>query len=221
MPDFASLSGIRVFEGSISIPLYGLWSGDVTVSSEEGVPDTGTLSIGNLSLACAIYRQLDFTGLRRCRLVGGFGGWRKEVSPRQYVLDSGLNLSLVLGDAANEVGEKVNVPTDRVIGPGYVREKGPASRCLRQLAGANWYIDPAGVTQIAAWPTTKIGSQFDVIEYHGDRGEAEIATEDFSSWLPGRTFTSATLGVTLSNGGVTYTFKDDGQLRLSVLTVPT
>lgn len=218
MADFAALSGVRIFAGSLTIPLYGLWSADLSISGDEGVPDDGPLTIGNLSMQCHVYRQALFAGSRRCRVVGGYGGWRNTVTARQYVLNSGVKLSLVLNDAASEVGEQVNVPNDQTIGPGFVRENGPASRVLRQLAGANWYCDNDGVTQIAAWPSTRIPPPFDVINQDGGQGMIEIATEDYAAWMPGRTFVATNLDGVFTSGGVTYNFAEDGTFRLHVLT---
>lgn len=215
---FASFAGVRVNAGSIAIPLFGLWSGDISLPGDQPVPSDGAFVVGNLSMVGHVYRQALYAGSVRCRIVAGAGGWRTNVAPRQYVLNSGVKLSLVLNDAALEVGESVSVPADRIVGPGFVRESGPASRVLRQLAGANWYCDGAGVTQIAAWPSTDIPSPFEVINQDGAKGEIEIATEDYAAWMPGRTFDAPTLGGTFTNRGVVYRFDDEGTFRLSVLT---
>jgi hypothetical protein len=218
MTDFLSLSGVRVSSLNIAIPLFGLWAGDVTLATDAAVPDDVTLTIGNLSLAGHIYRQSVFGGLRKCRLVAGFGGWRKDVPIKSYAMNGGIQLSLVLGDAAQECGEKVNVPDDQTIGVKYVREGGPASKVLRQLAGPDWYVDPKGVTQIAAWPATQVQSSFTIESQSGGPGLSVIATEDYASWLPGTTFTSPFYPGTHTNKGVFFRVPDDGKLRLEVLT---
>ncbi len=218
MGQFATLAGARIVAGSIVIPIYGAWSGDVSLATDGPISDQPQLVLGNLEMKGAVYRQAPFVGARQVRLVAGAGGWRKEVLAKQYALAGGVKLGMILGDAAQEVGERVNVPTDTIVGTGYAREKAPASRVLRQLAGANWYIDPEGVTQIAAWPARKVPSPFSVEAFDGGRGLVTIATEDYASWLPGCTFTAPTLEGTLTNCGVTYRFDGSGTFRLEVLT---
>lgn len=215
---FAALSGVRVVAGSIVVPTYGLWAGDVSLATADPVPDDVALSLGNLTLRGHVYRQSLFCGERKCRLVAGAGGWRKTIGWRQYSLAGGVNLSLVLGDAARECGERVNVQNDYVIGTGWVREKAAASRQLRLLAGSDWYVDPSGVTQIAAWPTKTITSAFTVIDQDGAEGRVTIATEDYASWMPGCTFRAPTLAGPFTSGGTMFKFDGDGEFRLEVLT---
>jgi hypothetical protein len=214
---FASLSGARIVSGSIAVPLYGLWAGDVSLATEETLPDNVSFVLGNLTMHGHVYRQSLFGGQRNCRLVGGFGGWRKTVDAKQYGLSGGVQLSMVLKDAAAEVGEKVNVPADRSIGQSWVRENKPASRLLHLLA-PDWYVDNAGVTQIAPWPTINVTTAFTVVAQDGAPGRVMIATEDYASWMPNCTFTAPTLDGTFTNGGVLYRFDSEGIARLEVLT---
>lgn len=215
---FASLAGIPVVTGSITVPLYGLWSADVQLGTDDDVTDDASLVLGDLTLTGHIYRQSLFGGQRKCRLVGGFGGWRKVVSAKPYSLAGGIKLSLVVNDAALEVGEKVSITDDQIIGIAYVRENSIASDVLRQLAGANWYVDPAGITQIKAWPKTNITTPFTVIDQDGDQGKITIATENYAAWLPNAEFTAPQLDATYTIGSSTYRFQDDGTARVEVLT---
>lgn len=223
MSDFSDLGGLRVVSGSICIPYYGLWSGDVMVSNDSPIiPTLSTLTIGNLSLACSVRRSSAFAGVQKLRIVAGYGGWRTEIPFKQYQNRFGINASLVLNDVAMEVGEKVNVPNDFSVGNDYVRGNPSgliiASQVLRNLAGQEWYCDPTGVTQLASWPSTTVATPFTVIDQDGGRGIIEIATEDYVSWLPGCQFTSPTLNNTYTNYGVVMTFDDAGIFRMSVLT---
>lgn len=218
MSAFAALAGVRIVSGSFAIPLLRAWSGDVTLATADPVPADVSLTVGNLSLTGHVYRQAIFGGQRVCRVVAGFGGWRRTLPVRHYGLPGGVQLSLVLNDAALEVGEKVNVPSDRSIGVNYVREELPAARILNQLADDEWYIDNSGVTQIAAWPTRKIPSPFTAVSQDGGSGVLEIATEDYAAWMPNATFASPFLDGTYTVGGVRFAAEGDGQLRLQVMT---
>lgn len=216
---FASLGGLPVTGGSLTIPKYGIWSGDVIVTEEEVIPTQTSIVIGNLTMACAVYRQAIYGGSTACRIVGGALGWRKTVSARQYALNSGVKLSLVLGDVASEVGESVSVPNDTIVGTMFTRMNGPASDVLRLLAGSDWYVDNAGVTQIQAWPTVVVGSEFVITDQDGARGRITVATEDYATWMPGCTFTAPQLDGVFENGGVEYKFSSDGTFRFDVLTL--
>lgn len=217
---FATLSDVRIVTLSLTIPFYGMWTADVTLATEAPVATKTTLVVGNLSLKAAVYRQSTFVGKRSCRVVAGFGGWRQAIPRQQYQLDAGVKLSTVVHDAANSVGELVDVPVDRSLGRDWVRPNGPASDTLRRLAGASWYIDTDGTTRLAAWPLRPVRSQFNVIDFRSARGVAVVATEDFAAWLPGATFSNAVLQPPQKNAGVTLTIEEDGEARLTVMTVP-
>lgn len=215
---FANINGQRVVSGSITIPLYGLWTGDLALAGDAPIADRITFTFGNLVLAGAVYRQAAFAGTRSLRLVAGAGGWRKEVKRLPYSQLGGLSISTVLKDAAAEVGERVNVVTDSALRQRFIREAGPASRVLRQLVGLNWHIDAGGVTQIQAWPTARITSPFQVTKQDGGRGIIEVATEDYASWMPGRAFSSPNLAGQYKVGGAMFKFEESGKARLEVLS---
>jgi hypothetical protein len=218
MSEFASYAGARAAFVDLVIPLYGLWSADVTIALDDAVPGTGPLVVGNMTLQGFVARQALYGGSRRLRLIGGFGGWRKPIPSQQYSLKSGVRLSLLLNDAAKLVGERVNVPNDSVIGSTFTRVAGPASLLLSDLAGESWYIDAAGVTQVATWPTAPIQSHFDVIAQDGAAGAIFIATEDYAEWVPGKTFSSPFTVGAYTVRGLELTVKDDGIARVEVLT---
>ncbi len=220
MSFFSSLAGQRIVSGTLAIPLYGLWVGDVMLASDDPIPDAVPVVIGNLTLHGYVYRSAPFGSNRRCLVIAGYGGLRKVVTPKQYALAGGVRLGMVLRDMAMEVGERVNVPKalDRVIGTGYAREGAAASRVLRQLAGENWYVDPAGVIQIQAWPTRKVSSPFTVIDQDGAPGIVTIASEDYAAWMPNCTFAAPTLAGTLTSGGTLFRFGGDGEFRMEVMT---
>lgn len=218
MTEFASFAGARASNVDLVIPLYGLWSADVLIALDDAVPDTGALVVGNLTLQGFVLRQALYGGSRRLRLIGGFGGWRKPVPAQQYTLSSGVRASLLLSDAAKLVGERVNVPNDAVIASTYTRAAGPASLLLSDVAGESWYVDAAGVTQIAAWPTAPIQSQFTVTNQDGAAGTITVATEDYAEWVPGKTFSSPFTVGTFTVRGLELMMKDDGIARIEVLT---
>jgi hypothetical protein len=214
---FATLNGANIVSGTLVVPLVGMWTADIAIATGAAETGAATIVLGNLTLAGTIYRADPFAGQTRARIVGGAGGWRQPIASQSYGLQSGIQLSSVLEDAASLVGETVNVPNDVVIGPFYVRPADLASFTLRQFCPA-WYIDTAGVTQIASWPVTVVGSSFLVTSQRPDEGMVEIATEDYASWLPGASFTAPNLEGAFQSAGTVFAFASDGTFRLQVLT---
>ncbi len=225
MSDFASLNGVRIATASILVPLYGAWAGDVQLTGTDTVPTAVTLTLGDLTLKGAVYRQAAFAGTRRLRIIGGAGGWPKPVTPRHYQHSFGVTRAMVIGDAAREVGETANVPVDVSLGADFVRSRPGggamlAVDVLRLVGGPVWHIDEAGVTQVSAWPTKSVAGSFQVIDQRPDEGRVTIATETYATWLPGGTFASPYTEGTLQNAGARFSLDAEGVFRLDVFTVP-
>lgn len=218
MTDFASLGGVRVVSGSVVVPRYGIWSGDLMLATEDVVPTRTSLTIGDLTMACAIFRSADFAGTRSVRVVGGAGSWGRSVMAKAYGFAAGVRASLVLRDAALEVGESVNVPADFNVGPFWVREAGAAWRVLRLLGGSTWYIDANGVTQIQDWPDVPIGSDFVVEQQWPGQGRMLIATENYAAWMPRAAFSSSFLDGSYVVSASRFVLPEDGHARVEVLT---
>lgn len=216
---YASANGIRITAASLSIPFYGLWVADVTLATSQLLAAPVVLTMGNLTLRGAVLRQRDFAGNTTARLVGGSGGWARPVTLAPYAKPQGVPLSLVLRDAAQACGESVALATDRSLGAFYVPGAGvPAGTILRSLAGAEWYVDELGITQVRARASTPITTEAEVTHYAGGKGWLSVATEDLASWQPGATFTGATVAVPFTVAASRIMAENDGTLRLEVLT---
>jgi len=214
---FAMINDHRLTTVSLLHPMYGRWSADVVLADAAMVTNPITLTIGDLTLAGTIFRQASFAGSRSARLVAGAGGWGKKLTAKPYQSDAGIRLSMLLRDAALEVGESIVLDADGTVGNAYPREAAPASQVLRQLGGPLWWIDPSGVTHVGARPSTPITSDFDVIHWSGKTGKFEIATERYSDWVPGRTFTAPTVSGVRTISLVSLEQTNEGKLRLEVL----
>jgi hypothetical protein len=115
------------------------------------------------------------------------------------------------------VGEQISVASDSTIGTLFAREAAPAERLLRQLAGASWWVDTRGVTQVGPRTSMAITSAFTVVQWSGAKGSFEIATEIVGDWMPGNTFTAPTVSGTQTIGLTTIDADNDGKIRLTVL----
>ena len=222
---FATLNGVNIVGGTLVVPNVGMWTADVALATDEAETGTCEMVLGNLTLQGTIYRATPFAGQTRARIVGGSAGWRKVLPAKAYTNASGVSLRMILTDAANECGEKINLATDTQVGPFYARlgptpsspNDGKASASLRAFC-PRWYVDTSGMTQIAAWPVATVTSSFQVTDQRPDEGMVEIATEDYASWLPGASFTAPNLDGTFQSFGSHYTFRPDGTFRLQILT---
>jgi hypothetical protein len=220
---FASVNGIRVVSGSLTIPTYGAWTADFDLATADPMPAAATVVIGNVTLAGTAVRTAPYVGAREWRGVAGAHGWPGTLQARAYG-NSSVMLSMVLDDAAGELGEQVNIAQDVSLGPGYTRPLGMAgpptgAELLYQL-GVNWWIDANGVTQIGTRSSTPIApGTFQVINARSGYGLFDIATEDYASWVPGATFTAPTVTGTVTVSSVTFAVTNEGILRLAVFGV--
>jgi hypothetical protein len=216
MTDWGNVSGSRIVSGSISIPLSGAWVADVALALPVTLPPKVSLTIGNLTMQGAVYRQASFAGVREARIVAGAGGWSRSVQARAYQSVAGILRSTVLRDAALEVGELVNVLADQILGNYFVRLADKAGRVLRTIGGPMWWIAPNGVTTIGPRTATTIMSPFTAEQYSGAYGTLTIATEDPGAWLPGATFSGPTVG-TQTVSSIRHSLGADGQARMEVM----
>jgi hypothetical protein len=222
MTMFATIAGARVVELAVLISYYG--APVATVRTDQPAPaltNGGAVSlvVSDLTLQMAVYRSTAFAGAQPARLVGGFGGWMKPIVGVAYNFPStNITSQFVLNDVALQVGEQVSVASPTSLGSLYFVEAGPASRTLRTLAGALWWIDPSGVTQVGPRTnTTQISTPFQVIDFDPARGSFAIATENLSDWMPGRTFSSPTVTALQTITSSEISFDHNAQLRLEVL----
>ncbi len=219
-----TLNGARTTSVSVKIPFYGAWSADVTMASADDIVDTQkrittsvTLVIGDLSLKGTIIRQAVYGGARSLRIVAGAAGWRNVIPAQGYSQESGIKLSTILNDAARAAGESIVIDTERNIGTSYVRERAKAERVLALETAGAWWIDTAGVTQLAARSSAAIVHPFTVTKHLGGAGQFEIATETVSHWMPGRTFAAPQIPGTHTISSVTLDAGNEGAVRLFVL----
>ncbi len=216
---FASANGLRVTHADIGTPYYGIACGDIMLASDALLPPSVDFVVGNLTQRMSVIRQRPFAGSTRARLVGGGGGWGRNVPARLYQNPAGVPLASILRDVSIEVGETVVLAAARTVGLFYAREAAPAERVLRQLAGSIWYMSPGGVTQVGPRPALKIKSAATVEDLDGAKGWLTVATEDPASWLPGATYTSPTVPGGLTVAATRLRTDSGGVLRLEVLTV--
>jgi hypothetical protein len=224
LSDFAALNGDRVVSGRISVPSSRLWTADVVTALSQDIPETPgglTLTLGNVTFTGTVFREATYGGVRSVRVVGGFGGWRNTLAARYYALPAGVPLSMVLSDAASELGE----PTPTIasplagtnVGPAFTRPAEPGTYVLEQLATPYWWMQPNGTIYVGARATGPITSTFQVTEYHGRSGMFTVYPDVIGDWMPGRSFSTPQIGTPNPVSYVEFVIAEDGKLRAEVL----
>lgn len=191
---FCSVDAFRVVTGVVCIQALGIWSADLLLDQVADIASGQQVSLvlGALTMKATSIIEGTFTGSTRVRLIGGFGGWRKQVPAKSYQHNAGVKKSTVLGDAASVVGEKVLIDSDGALGTAFVRQACPAARVLEQV-GDFWWMQPDGTTRIGARSSDQIVSAFDVVSAQLAIGQLFIATDVVEDWTPGRKFQTATI----------------------------
>jgi hypothetical protein len=181
------LNDSRVARCVLIVPWHGNWHADVTLDRAVTFDHRVTLAVGGALFEGTLFRSGNYYGSFRARIVGGANGWGKTLSAKGYSDSLGIRLSIVLGDAARETGETLDIADDHKIGSFYIRARGPA---VRVLAGLPWYVGQDGVTHVRERATGFVTSPFQFVSGHFADGRIVLSTESPEEWIPGRSFSS-------------------------------
>lgn len=194
MAIFAELNGTRIRTATVTIPYHGIWHADVVLDQAAELSGQLTLVLGDLALKGSVYRQGGFTGANYIRVVGGAGGWMKQLPAKEYRSTFGVKFSVVAADAAKSVGETVSIASDFAVGNFYERQAACASRVLDTFAPL-WWMRSDGVTVVGDRTSPTVTSRFDVM-LDGTNlavGKVTVATDNPRDWQPGVKFSSPVL----------------------------
>lgn len=182
----ATLNGHAVTWAVVQVPAWGIPWADIALEDDEVLSGVVTLALADVSLSMTVISGGVHAGVASYRLVGGAGGWGREVAAKGYADDMGVKVATVLRDAASLVGETVaDAPATRV-GPHYARAStGAVSRVLHDLAPRNWYVDFAGVTRVGQRATTTYAGDGARTNVDPAGAIIEIATESIATLVPG------------------------------------
>lgn len=194
---YVTLGGEAVTRAEVVLPAAGAWWADVDLELAPAVSGAVTLAAAGLELRGTVDAARSGTHgqQRRVRLVGGAGSWGSSLPAKHYHNDAGVRARLVIEDAARESGETVQIEAAvgaRSLGVDYVRQAGPASRALEDALGdATWWLDAAGVTQVASErPTTDADpATYEVLEHDPRRRLVTIAVDDLTAVAVGSRLT--------------------------------
>jgi hypothetical protein len=196
----------------LPMPLEGVWTAEVEVDGNE-VP-TGALSIEVATeagppvvFAGTVLEGGAFEGRVRAFIVGGRGGMRRELPPRQYQL---APPRLIAGAIVREVGEAEG-DLDGLDAfapiPRWVRSRGSGGAALRVLCarlGVTWRMRRDGSVRVGPERWQPYAGQPFVLERDGARSWA-LAAQDAPDLEPGQLFDGRRVGFVvhvLHEGGV-------------------
>lgn len=182
----ATLEGHTVTHGRVWVPRFGLPWAEVSLDVEATLTGSVSLTVADTTWRMAVVAGGANVGRSHYRLVGGAGGWGRDVAEKGYANDAGVKVSTVLGDAAAEVGETfaATLPTTR-IGPAYARERGPAARVLEHVAPGAWYVREDGSTVLGLRAASSLATAYTVGAVDLARGTATLAAEQIAGIVPG------------------------------------
>ncbi len=208
----STLNGSVVRKAQVFLPYRGVWYADVWLASPDVLSGAATLVLGGLELKGTILTGDAFQGAADYRIVGGAGGWTKDLPPKGYANVSGLKLSTIASDAAKEAGETLVIQStaNRDLGPGFARMRGQASDVLDVL-DADWWVDTSGVTQVGTRPPATVTSVLEVVHYEPRDRMATVATETPEALVVGATV-SLTGAPEMTIGQIVYRL-EEGSIR--------
>lgn len=182
MPTTMLINGLSATTVRLMIPYLGVWTADVDFDLEAvPVPPVGpaVLTIGTTILTGFV--DPDGSGIfgakGRARIIGGFGGWHRQLPAQHFTNDAGVLSTAVLTVTAALVGEKVAQAIPQFLGTHYSRVAGPASRVL---AGLDWYVDTlTGITMVSPrLPIPVRPDTVEILEWDALEQRATIATDE-------------------------------------------
>ena len=176
-----TLNGLIASAVKLWMPWQGAWTAevDLTLAAVPVLPKgPAILVIGTNTLVGTI--DDDATGTlgptARARVIGGGGGWHKEVPARHFHNDAGLLSPAVISVTAAEVKEAAVVALPMPLGVDYMRTAGPASRVLADL---DWFVTLAGITTVGPrLPIPANPLTTEITNWDAFSRRAEIASND-------------------------------------------
>lgn len=185
-----TLADVRATKARSTLSAWGAWHADVALDGEHTLTGQVTLDLAGLLLQGTVLSGGPSEGRSFYRVVGGRGGWGKELPRKSYSNDAGVRLATVLEDAARECGEVIEgVSPSMRLGPSYTRPEGPAREVLELNAPQAWYVGEDGITRLGRRPTFELGASVPrVSPVDHTRRTLTIAPESLSGLVPGVTF---------------------------------
>ncbi len=183
----ATLAGHTVTSARVHLPAWGAWWADVTLDVEATLSGAVDLVLADLTLTGKVVSGGVAQGASRYRVAGG-AGWARTAPAKGYGNDAGVKLRTVLGDAAAEAGETLDLDTvsaSATVGLAFVRPEGPLAQVLELVAREAWYVAEDGVTRLGRRPGAELATPATRTAVDLSRGTVELAAESLAGLVPG------------------------------------
>lgn len=188
----ATIAGFGIERGELFLPDQGVWSAELVPFDDAVlvVGDRVELVVGDLTLSGTVVGGGVFESKPGVLVVGGAGGWRKDIALRAYRDDAnGVRLSGILADLATDTGETVELASSLegvVVGAAWTRPDGVAAEALDVL-GYPWRVRPDGVTEVGPVVESRPGGIVSLRRWMAARRTAivELPDEEVASLVPG------------------------------------
>jgi hypothetical protein len=208
-----TLAGSACSALTLTVPGVGLWYASVELAEATALAGAVALQVLDTTWLGFVVAGGVVDGRARYRVVAGAGGWGRDLPPRAYANDAGLQVSQLLADVASAAGEAITgAPTTR-LGPHFSRPLGPASFALNLLAPRAWYAQADGVVAFGARPDSPAVAYPVVTRDPAERRVELALTDSAAGVLPG---TATEYGATAD---VEIALTDDG-LRAKLYARP-
>jgi len=214
----AHLGSLELISVRISMPLAGIWTAEAELDADE-VP------LGRASIAIAVedtspvtflgtvIESGAFEGRARAFIVGGAGGLRRELPPRQYRIAPPRIIAAAILREAGELAGDLSALEGLLPLPRWVRSRSTGAAALSVLCrrlGVGWRVLRDGSVRVGseAW-APYAGAPF-LVEHDGASGRA-VAAQDAPDIEPGVVLGGRRIG------GVVHAVGDNGVLRTELL----
>ncbi len=190
---------------TLSIPKTGDWRADVLLDGGPLPTGATSLIVGDLTLACSVFRSdFDAAGRPHAIVVGAIGWQNLVTKPLSFDSTSGVRLSTVLGAIAQGAGQTIVQPADRTIGLHYELGASRPGEPVRWVDALNdlvragylplWRVDPDGVTRFAPRISTPVTVRATLIRHDSAVGLFVYGLDSPAQFLPGNSVEGTPIG---------------------------
>lgn len=186
-----TIGGINVLSAEVAMPYVGIWhidgeaGGDVQLSGAQVFEDHGVQFHGTILRSTVIGGRMKF------RLVGGVGGFAKELAPAHW---SRPTVGTLIRSLLSDCGERLSATVDASLLTQQLdqwkRNKTPASRALQAICdkrGLIWRVLRDGSIWVGKEEYPATATKHVLVDEDWSAGVIEIAPEE-PALLPGVTF---------------------------------
>ncbi len=177
----------------LSLPYSGPWIAECVMLGDDAADGAVTLELGAVKLAGTTNatRNGTFGQHRALLIVGGSGNFDTVLPSKHYHNDLGVKARNVAADILTAIGAQVGTQTAISLAADYVRQAGPASRTLDDVAPGWWVGLDGKVNLVARASGGKLADTAHVLNVEPRNKYVDLSIDELAD---------APIGATISNG---------------------